>query len=60
MLRVNERFIKVLAKVNKDYKKEWGYELTAGELIRLWRSGDLQLTDNQEDAIIEFTEAHNL
>ena len=60
MLSVNEKFIKVLKQVNKDHKKKWGYELTAGDLIRLWRSGDLQLTDSQEDAIIEFTEEHDL
>ena len=60
MLNVNKRFNQVLNQVNKNYKKEWGYELKAGELIRLWRSGELTLTDSQEDAIIKFTEAHNL
>lgn len=56
MLSVNEKFIKVLEQVNKVYKKEWGYDLTANELIRLWRAGDIQLTDSQEDALIEYTE----
>lgn len=60
MNSVNEKFIQVLEQVNKVYKKEWGYELKAGDLIRLWRAGDLQLTDSQEDALIEFTEAHDL
>lgn len=60
MLSVNEKFIKVLEQVNKGYKKEWGYELKAGDLIRLWRGGELSLTDSQEDAVIEFTEAHDL
>lgn len=60
MNSVNENFIKVLKQVNKVYKKEWGYELKAGDLIRLWRAGELQLTDGQEDAVIEFTEGYDL
>lgn len=60
MFSVNEKINKVLEQVNKVYKKEWGYDLTAGDLIRLWRAGELSLTDSQEDALIEFTEQHNL
>lgn len=60
MFSVNEKFSKVLKHVNKGYKKEWGYDLTANDLIRLWRAGDLQLTDSQEDALIDYTEQHNL
>lgn len=60
MLSVNEKFIKVLEQVNKTYRKEWGYDLKAGDLIRLWRAGELSLTDSQEDTLIEFTEAHKL
>lgn len=60
MNSVNEKFNKALEQVNKGYKEEWGYDLTANDLIRLWRAGDLQLTDSQEDALIEYTEAHNL
>ena len=60
MLSVDERFNKVLSQVNKTYRKEWGYDLTANDLIRLWRGGELSLTDSQEDTLIEYTEAHNL
>ena len=60
MNSVNEKFNNVLVQVNKVYKKEWGYDLTANDLIRLWRAGELSLTDSQEDALIEYTEAHNL
>ena len=60
MLSVDEKFKKTLDQVNKCYRKEWGYELAAGELISLWRAGELSLTDSQEDTLIEYTEAHNL
>ena len=60
MNSVNEKFNNVLVQVNKVYKKEWGYDLTANDLIRLWRAGELSLTDSQEDALIDYTEAHSL
>ena len=60
MFSVEERFNKVLEQVNKGYKKEWGYELAANDLIRLWRGGELSLTDSEEDTLIEYAEAHNL
>lgn len=60
MLSVDERFDKVLKQINKIYRKKWGCDLTANELIRLWSGGELSLTDSQEDALIEYTEAHNL
>lgn len=60
MFSVDEKINKVLEQVNKTYRKEWGYDLTANDLIRLWRAGALQLTDGQEDALIEYTEAHGL
>lgn len=56
MNSVDERFNKVLEQVNGGYRKKWGYDLTANDLIRLWRSGELSLTDSQEDALIEYTE----
>ena len=58
MFSVEERFNKVLEQVNKGYEKEWGYDLTADELIRLWLDGELLLTDSQEDAIFEYAKLH--